>query len=713
MAINYQELLRAGVLDRQKNLIKLPRTDTITGAEPNLDEGRFEIAQIASVKYWCKVAGIYIAEQLGLPTPTVWRLAALPEGYHLFEVWGEPQLTPMESAKYTMTLFSDSNKPFVKPAAFAPHALWLCLDPKKNKCKCHNCTSRLNSRDEDGEARGIMLNPPGPDPYLPQAEPYLASAYQRVWASTRERQDELLPVTLKGKTFQRLRPNELVWFQLPKPLVSPDRTLNIAYWPAHISSREIRSKVTQQAWSSVIDDSDDEMSIDNDNDFDLENNVVQEERYRIQLLGIRQETVTARSRLLPQLSYRPPANLLKAPLKNVPLDKLQWLSRDKRPKWQLAPSVEALLFPENSAGRTERLRARPTFDEALPAYYLAVCILSYLCTAVVDAESFALDPDLALSKPTPTHLALRKEVMETIRSSWIIPKRHLWPEFGPLNATPPTWKNTYLQGVILGADRIWVADVVRLDVQESDFDRLHQEIARTSAGALSNQDLAALKKIRRAFLMDLDAIVYPESTGSPDAERNLLFCGSIMVALHRERDADLIIRLGSAVRSTPHGDPTTSKPPGYSLEWTRPRTSLLHTGKLAFSPDMVFVPLLDAKKGFVAALPFTLIAGRWHPSSESLALEGKGKRLYSHMNIYNGLMEKLDAAPTPDSELDLTPAERALVVEGWAPGGKSSMGCQNGWASLLELHDQVERTAKVEICEMLEEESRKRLAKRA
>ncbi|CAD6960912.1 unnamed protein product [Tilletia controversa] len=730
MAVSTQDLVSASIVDRSRHIIALPRTDAPTRVRPRFDS-RYHVKYYGpnstKVKYWERTVGGRLAQALDLlppvapgQAPPVWRLAALPEGYHLAELYEmDSEGTPIiEHAQYSTVMCYDPSRQYLTPLSFVPHALWLCLDPNQHKCKCVPCTSKpyssLGSNAEDRQDRGIELKPSGTsDPWTAYSESWDASAYRRVWASDLQRQAELEPVFQGGKVSQALRYNELVWFQLPKPLLSQDRNVAIAYWPAHISRRDITTGISADALLSSIDDTDDDMSVDHDDFKDkLDGNVVQDERYRIQLLGIRQETVAPRSALFSQLGYRPPPKLLKASTENVPFAKLRWLRNNKRPKWQLSPSPEALSYPEGSSGRLDRLRAQPSFDEALPAYYLAVCILSYLCTAVVGSKPFTLKPDLALTntsaKPTGTQLALRKEAMESIRSSWIVRKRQLWPEFGPLNATFNTIKNTYFQGVMLGGDRIWAADVIRLELKLDDLEQLKKDLVQNSAGVLDRGKIEEVMKLRRAFLMDLDAIVYPDMTGSSAANRNLLFCGSIIVALHRQRDADLIKRLGPLVRSTPYSDPTMSTGPGFSLEWTRPRTSMLYTGKLAFSPDMVFVPLVDTKKGFVAALPLTLIAGRWHPSPNPLAVDRKGSASTSHSTVYTSLMGKLDQASSADAEIDLTPAERALVLEGWAPGGKAAMACQHMWESLTDVHDQAERAAKVEVCEMLEMESEAR-----
>ncbi|KAK0538367.1 hypothetical protein OC834_000435 [Tilletia horrida] len=698
-------LLNETVVDVPHRTIRFPRTDaphrgSIPLAEVNPGAEEVPLSKQTS---WKNAVASYIADAVG-HNKDRWKLASWPRGYY-FAV----QDADGDESRYIKGVFCDPEKFYDSPKKFAMHALWLCLDPKRSKCKCQYCVLEPPSAPESQEYSNVNLRPPGPDPWIAHTQSWAASAFVRVWASCRLRQSELEPITINGQPSQCLRMHEIVWLKLMgEPITGSDPSLTITHWPVHISERKAVSVVTEAARGMVLDESCSTVE-DDEIEFDIEGNIVQEEYYYVQLVGLRQETLVPRKLLLPFLAYQPPAALLDCDPDHFDLLKSQWMLKEPpRPKWEVVSSCEALTYSDGPDDRAERTRRRPSFGEAMPAYALALSILSHLSTAVVGIKPFVIEAELPLlnmAKPSSAQTKARKDTMAAIKKAWILPKSRLWPELSPLNADYTTVHNTYYQGVTLGVERIWAGDVVRLEANRTDLQRLREEITAARCGTLPSADLDRLLDgtYRRAFLMDIDAIVKPggDSDEENNDEQNLLFCGSLLVALHRHRDAELIGRYANLVREAPYD------PAAFSLEWTRPRNTVLYTHKMPVSPELVFLPLLDAKRGHVAALPLTLIAGRWY-SNLTLVV---GSQSAERREAYEVLMDKLRRASSADVELPLSVAERQLVLEGWAPGGQCAMAAREMWDSLLEVHREAELTAREEVCEMLECERLRRLGR--
>ncbi|KAK0555707.1 hypothetical protein OC846_001578 [Tilletia horrida] len=705
-----EALFDGTVLDYSKRQIRFPRTDAPKVPFMAEDTERYEYFEETSpkVSYWKKTIGKGIAERLRLSKPDNWKLASLPAGYRLRESY------PDNTQSYTNDMFCDPRKIYSKPAEFTEHAFWLCCDPQLYACQCRFCTSRALM--EDPSAEGVAIKVLHPDPWEAYSDPWRSSAYQRVWKSDLRRQEELDPIHLDGKNSQVLRYHELVWFILPEPLIGPGQGQKITHWPAHVSQRTVITTVKQDPSEMDVDV---DPSAEYENDLDLDGNVVQTEQYRLQLLGLRREAYATRDLLVSQLAYHPPESLLSQSFSSVDPESVAWMGQGKRPKWHIAPSLD--VHPDRSRSKqsfessSKRIRRRPSFEEALPAFNLAVCILSYLRNAVVACKPLELNDSIHLWDATKStsvaQQVVRKEAQTSIRNSWIVLKRNLWPEFGPLNTDARTDRNIYYQGVMLGADRIWTADIVRVDVRAADIERLCNQIHTSGAGTLHRDELTRLMRLPRAVLLDLDAIIYPAPMHPQEAKRDLLFCGALVIALHRERDASLIAKYGPWIRATPYED---LKP--FSLEWTRPRNTLIYSRKTVHSPDMVFLPLLQPRKGHVAALPCTLLAGRWYASPSSLRSDPETALAYS------ALMERVDKIWAENEDpgrregamLRLSPSlsssERDIVLAGWGPGALCSMMCQQEWDSLLDIHDQAERAARVEVWRLitLERERRQR-----
>ncbi|KAL9938904.1 hypothetical protein V8E36_002623 [Tilletia maclaganii] len=654
-------------------------------------------------QYWRDKTAAKIAFALGQDYADKHTIKEFPKGYRFVQKIPR-QKGRDEKAKTLYEIYCDPRKKYGSVGDFFEHALWLCLDPQKYKgrCQCRHCNAEPAAAVARRSSQGVKLDAAGSDPWQSYSETWSSSAFMRVWGSNLDRQQEITPAVVQGHISQILRIHEICWLKLDEPIYNSSvPTMAITHWPVYVRSRRLMSGALKNSADGDIimeesEESGDGTTTDYDiDDFELDGRVLQAQLYHIYLLGLRHESLVANTALVPYMSYRPPPELLAASLRRVEFAHVEWLRLDKRPKWQIVPTPDA---PEGSEERLKLAKRSPIFHEALPAFYLAISIAGYASTAVVGTGQYTIDHEAVFPyKASHAQPGLRRELIRSIKEDWIIPKRNLWPKMGPLNADYKTIGNSFFQGVMLGTERVWTADVVRLDLEPSDRARLQKEIRERGVGLLTEAELSEVMKLRRAILMDLDAIVLPSAEGLAKDERNLLFCGRLWVALHRRRDGKVIDHFANIVKDTPFSSAQ------FSMEWTRPRNSLLYTSKMPVPSGMAFLPLMDSGMGHVAALPLTYVAGRWHIDADSLNGDDASLR-----SAYDSLMAKVEGAASMESTgsgLVLNEAERTLVLGGWAPGIACAMRAKCEWDTLYEVHETSDWTAKVELCEMLAQES--------
>lgn len=443
---------------------------------------------------------------------------------------------------------------------FLPHARWLYDTSSTEPCQCKYC-SGVKSQREITATLDV--------PHLFRSGPRLSSAVGgpiRTPRKTAERP----PVTRKRKPVSPIliteptletppemihneldadlksgksyRKGEVVWAAIDPPLVSSDSFSSLAeritHWPGIIAAQYI--KITTS-----------------------EGQRVETHTYDVHFLSSPQVQLLKENSILPLQGYRLPVSLNNRLAQYRPPSDATF--EDSFAKWcsfrPLASTVYELPGDDPV----------PNFEEAVPAYILAIRMSDYVTTFYRPDFEWEVDP-LPAAK--------------VIRTS-------------DVGLTSSTTGNSYLgqmlyQGLWWGSERIWMGDIVRIKPERTSFPPAIQECLRPPAPSESSAS-------RTALFLHIDMI-----HSNPDPKTSSLAGGS--------GGPSVTGTLWEAV-SSDWVDPaeTAEEPSTRPVKGTKPQPpTLLDAYPLPPPPPRskwrpILPPEMDMK------LPVFLIAGRYYP----------------------------------------------------------------------------------------------------
>lgn len=438
-----------------------------------------------------------------------------------------------------------------------PHARWLYDQTSTEPCQCKYCSGVKLQREITATlgvphlVRGPRASTSGASPVrtprniterptkrarksnLPGAQPRLDTPPEHVHS-------ELHADLLSGKAYRR---GEVVWAAVNPPLAPPASTSSaneaISYWPGVITDQNIKIY-------TYLDGTREEVHL-----------------YDVQYLSTPQTQVLEEPSVLPLQAYRLPASLNeRLSMYRPPPDAT---FEESFAKWRTFRPLAA------SSYETEGEHPDPEFEDAIPAYILAIRTSDYVTTFYRPDLEWNLD-----AQPlAPVAKSTRASGHATPTTGGSFAGQHLY------------------QSLWWGSERIWTGDIVRIKPERTDFPPLVQESLRPPVPP-------ELSAGRTALFLHVDMIHsdfnVPREGECPKVTGTLW---EIVSADWNDPADEKSLASASAPRDAASAKPT--KQPTLLDSYPLPSPPPRSKWRLILSPEM------DMK------LPILLIAGRYYP----------------------------------------------------------------------------------------------------
>ncbi|KZT59298.1 hypothetical protein CALCODRAFT_481699 [Calocera cornea HHB12733] len=412
---------------------------------------------------WRKAAGQYIAEQaLGRSgeESKEYIIADFPEGYILYNHYKGPAGSP-RSDPY---LYGSSKVPkFRSSKEFVPHALWLyrSAEAEDEPCQCQYCSGALRDKtNARTKARASGVSPLKPEkpksspggsnaPVKRRGRPSKASALDDSPHPNSSMGPDHSPSPAKKSArpiggllrtveperhndlayweHRRYRENELVWVLLDPPMQGPEPWQRIELWPGLVKRVSANEEIYRKGAAVPS-------------------------TYNIMFLAAHQIEQVEVSDIAPFLAYA------------VPNDFFGWLMcQDLPPAFRndLHRIDKFRPFASKTVPVTPLAAPPlPTFDDAWPSYVLALTLAGEIFQKWSVSDPYEADREWYLDFRLTPPRRFRKPG-EVYNAKFV--------EF------------TLLQGMYLGAERIWQNDLVRLNTPWANLQGLSREPTAGSA----------------------------------------------------------------------------------------------------------------------------------------------------------------------------------------------------------------------------------------
>ncbi|KAJ8695270.1 hypothetical protein PTI98_007877 [Pleurotus ostreatus] len=632
-------------------------------------------------KKWQVEVGRAIALAKELPTGKDYVLEKWPKNYAMYDHHKGKADTP----RHDIYLFGAPGKRFRSVPEFIPHAVWLTKlqDGDRNaQCLCKYCTKRAQ-KDITYQMADIMplrktpTQSPGPSRRpIRDKKPKKPSNLSVFTSVTRahvgakvskipavpDRSSDLRAINCKTsmKLKRWFRPGELLWCALDPPILGPNGTDSITFWPGLVEDVKLKSTVLQKPTPPPRDPTQappssqgGESTVQESEDDSPPWTVQQSTVYVMKLLAVNREYFLRDDQVLPYQAYAPAAVV--DTLQNFPRVNLK-IEPEDTTKFDPCPANQVASFNDAASPYAVALQ----IAARLTAYWSLTDDYEYtytipsepnrntpdsLAAAIVRAQSA---PNAPQSRPYPNTSAPDPQMSQS--------------EFNSLNtqvmgAAPPsqTVTQTRYQGVWWGAERIWVDDFVRLKVARRCIAPQGAEHIFTPAGpgtsllqklgGVGIRDSSEVDAGSRGLFLRLNGLLLvdiPQRNGS-GPKKECRACGMLYELVDQDWVDPSAVQPNVAGTST-SAAPTSSQP--------LPRLTSTATRTLvpsAPSPDGYrFRQILE--DGYEAIMSLTMIGGRYYPSilhhpllSETVgfalsnALENNGLLDYSYLWALEGL----------------------------------------------------------------------------
>ncbi|KAG9224089.1 hypothetical protein CCMSSC00406_0010023 [Pleurotus cornucopiae] len=650
-------------------------------------------------KKWQVEVGRAIALAKEFPTGKDYVLEKWPKNYAMYDHHKGKADTP----RHDIYLFGAPGKRFRSVPEFIPHAVWLTKlqeGDRNAQCLCKYCTKRAQ-KDITYQMADIMplrktpTQSPGPSRRpIRDKKPKKPSNLSVFTSVTRahvgakvsktpavpDRSSDLRAINCKTsmKLKRWFRPGELLWCALDPPILGPNGTDSITFWPGLVEDVKLKSTVLQKPTPPPRDPTQappssegGESTVQESEDDSPPWTVQQSTVYVMKLLAVNREHFLRDDQVLPYQAYAPAAVV--DTLQNFPRANLK-IEPEDTTKFDPCPPNQVASFNDAASPYAVALQ----IAARLTAYWSLTDDYEYtytippepnrntaesLAAAIVRAQSA---PNAPQSRPYPNTSAPDPQMSQS--------------EFNTLStqvmgAAPPsqTVTQTRYQGVWWGAERIWVDDFVRLKVARRCIAPQGAEHIFTPAGpgasllqklgGVGMRDSSEVDAGSRGLFLRLNGLLLvdiPQRNGS-GPKKECRACGMLYELVDQDWVDPSAVQPNVAGTSA-SAAPTSSQPlprlsaiagpssagPSFANRPKHPLPQDL-ASLLPSPPDGYrFRQILE--DGYEAVMSLTMIGGRYYPSilhhpllSETVgfalsnALENNGLLDYSYLWALEGL----------------------------------------------------------------------------
>ncbi|KAJ1018833.1 hypothetical protein NDA16_004638 [Ustilago loliicola] len=623
---------------RPDGFIKIPRSD----GDPNYGPPNTTIPgkDEAEVNYyhvfkreekrhdnWRAALGEQLAQHFKLPpisrNKAKWKLYDFPTNY----TFTEQRKGPANDPRTDPYLFGSAAHRFRSTKETVDHFVWLLLDPDMNiaNCKCRYChkdprasTGGTSTLKKAAAAAGTKRkNDPktasaaatagrrgrksqNGDEVEPQSQTSIVVRGVEMRrlvpgvsiASVPQRDQEVMHEYKRGEK-ERFRVGEVVWCELDQPVIDPtDSARRITAWPAVVLDPAIEY-TTMLGYDNDGDDKKTSLEAVSAptrravSPPTLGGPTEQTMAYQITFVGTMEKVKVPESSLTPYLVGLIPQELIESDLG----------ARDDHP-WLFTPNE----YPNMNLSRQPHLPP-PDFTKSVVAFGFAVESVAYLRNLynLTDAYSGSDTPEGVLR------------------------------DLGASSDAPQGMR--YYQGIYFGLERIWVGDVVRLKLSNSDIKKLQRQlnatlVAEKQAGA---PDPAAIILDEDASYVLQLAAIYED----PRVPKTVRVSGEIYEIMPTSKYNSMKAEIEASVKrldSDDSLDAAARQEEAKALQARLPQPSIL-AGKPGFPPmpplpqGFIMISLSDRLRCRIPreiTLSIGHVAGRIYPS---LGMHSDGPRV--------------------------------------------------------------------------------------